>query len=122
MILVDTSIWIDHFRRTNLLLAGLLDDDRVLVHPFVIGEIVLGSLRNRGLVLTRLARLTSAMIASHEEVLAYIEADSLAGTGIGYVDAHLLTSAKLTPGARIWTRDKKLRAASAMAALEMKMN
>lgn len=117
MILVDTSVWIDHFRRSDSRLARLLEEPQVATHPFVIGEIAIGGLKNRSLVLSDLAALPSTNVATDEEVLVFIEKASLAGSGVGYLDAHLLASVKLTPGARIWTRDRKL--ATAAAALEL---
>lgn len=113
MILVDTSVWIDHLRRGDATLSHLLTDGRVLGHSAVIGEVGLGSLVNRQQVLALLANLPQAVQATHAEVMAYIDAQALFGTGIGYVDAHLLASTALTTGSSLWTRDKKLRAAAA---------
>ena len=112
MILVDTSIWIDHLRAGDPLLARLLDQGRVLVHPFIVGEIALGNLSKRGLVLQTLQDMPQAVQATHEEVLDFIEEQSLPGRGIGYVDAHLLAATRLTEGASLWTRDKRLRSAA----------
>jgi predicted nucleic acid-binding protein len=111
MILVDTSVWIDHFRSHSQQLAGFLEDAQVLAHPFVIGELALGSLKNRKRVIEDLSSLPQATTASDAETLSFIETARLAGTGIGYIDAHLLASAKLA-GASLWTRDKR---AAAMA-------
>jgi predicted nucleic acid-binding protein len=108
MILVDTSVWIDHLKSGDDGLAALLHRGRVLMHPFVLGELALGSLRQRGVVLSSLADLPSATAASDAEVLVFIETAGLSGTGIGYVDAHLLASLRLTNGASLWTRDKRL--------------
>lgn len=108
MILVDTSVWIDHLRGDDAALALLLDDREVLVHPHVIGEIALGRLRQRELVIQALQRLPSATIATEVEVLLLIQSDALFGLGVGYVDAHLLAAVRLTPGARLWTRDPRL--------------
>lgn len=110
MILVDTSIWIDHFRTGDLQLAELLNLNSVLVHPCVIGEIALGSVKQRAQVLRDLANLPSAQAATPAEVMVFIERHALAGAGIGYVDVCLLASAKLTLGASLWSRDKRLRA------------
>ena len=110
MILVDTSIWIDHFARSEPRLVRLLDDAAVLVHPFVTGEIALGNLKQRGIILEALDALTSAVRATDAEVRLFIEAEDLAGSGIGFVDAHLLASVRLTDGAALWTRDRRLRA------------
>lgn len=108
MILVDTSVWIDHLRNANTSLSRLLEANRVLVHPFVIGEIALGALRQRELVLADLRRLPQLSVASDQEVLHFIEAQALFGLGIGYVDASLLAAVRLTTGASLWTRDRRL--------------
>lgn len=108
MILVDTSVWVDHLRANNAKLARLLDRDQALAHPFVIGEIALGNLRQREVVLRALLRLPSATVATDAEILHFVEARRLFGRGIGYVDAHLLAAASLTAGARLWTFDKRL--------------
>jgi hypothetical protein len=112
MILADTSVWIDHFRKADAELSGYLHETRVLIHPFVLGEIALGSLKNRNSLLENLAELPNAVQASDDEVLAFIEAENLAGSGIGYIDAHLLASARLTPGAKLWAKGKRLVAAA----------
>jgi predicted nucleic acid-binding protein len=109
VILVDTSVWIDHFRRTDSALAVALDAANVLMHPFVLGEIAFGSLTQRDNVLALLGQLPHAPLATPDEVLAYIESHSLMGKGVGYVDVHLLASAALFGRARIWTRDKALQ-------------
>ena len=108
MILIDTPIWIDHLRSGDKALAHALGERRVLTHPSVIGEIALGNLRQRALVMTLLQRLPTARVATNDEALAFIEAQKLTGTGIGLIDAHLLASVKLTPGAKLWTRDRRL--------------
>ena len=95
MILVDTSVWIDHLRRRDPRLVGLLEGAQVLAHPFVIGEVALGSLRDRAAVVGALSNLSSSAVATHQEFLSFRESEGLAGTGIGYVDAHLLASARL---------------------------
>lgn len=109
MNLVDTSVWVDHFRRGDTRLVELLERAAVLVHPFVVGEIACGSLRDRESILELLQDLPAAVVASPDEVLKFIESHVLHGKGIGYVDAHLLASVALTPDARLWTRDTKLR-------------
>lgn len=109
MILVDTSVWIDHLRTSNLTLTRLLEDGRVISHPFVVGELALGNLRNRREVLEALTQLPQAAQARDEEVLGFIEAHSLHGEGVGYVDAHLLAAVRLTTDARLWTGDRRLR-------------
>jgi predicted nucleic acid-binding protein len=108
VILVDTSVWVDHLRVANKALAGLLDSAAVLAHPFVIGELALGNLRQRRLILDTLRDLPQAVVASHEEVLDFIDRYRLFGSGIGYVDAHLLAAARLTAAAALWTRDARL--------------
>jgi predicted nucleic acid-binding protein len=113
LILVDTSIWVDHLRRGDAGLAALLDEGRVLVHPFVIGEIACGTLSERTLTLDLLKNLQAAILAEHHEVLAFVEQHRLYGKGIGYVDAHLLASVALMPGALLWTRDRRLHATAA---------
>lgn len=107
--LVDTSVWIDHFQRRSATLFAALEDGEVLCHPFVLGELACGNMKNRAEVLALLTRLPRAIIATDEEVLLYIEQHRIMGSGIGYIDAHLLTSVALTDGARLWTRDKKLQ-------------
>jgi predicted nucleic acid-binding protein len=109
VILVDTSIWIQHLRSGHEVLAELLDAGSVVLHPFVLGELVLGNLSPREVVLNSLQALPQATVAMHEEVLDFIETNALYGLGIGYVDAHLLASVRLSPGALLWTRDKRLQ-------------
>jgi predicted nucleic acid-binding protein len=112
LILVDTSVWVDHLRRGDAELADLLERGGVVMHPFVIGEIACGSLADRSSILELLQDLPAAVVADNDEVLGFIERLGLHGKGIGYVDVHLLASVKLTDGARLWTRDKRLRAAA----------
>ena len=109
MILVDSSVWVEHLRRGLPRLATLLQEGKVLIHPWVIGELACGKLRNRGEVLELLQGLPAAIVASDSEVLLLIEREQLMGRGIGYVDAHLLASAKLSH-ARLWTQDRRLAA------------
>jgi hypothetical protein len=108
MILVDTSVWIDHFRNASPVLVEALNREDVLVHPFIIGELACGNLRNRREILQDLGHLPSAPVATHEEALELIERRSLSGLGIGYVDVHLLASTALHGSARLWTRDRGL--------------
>ena len=110
MILVDSSVWVDHLRNGNTTLARMLDNGRVLAHPFVTGELALGNLRQRELILAALQDLPQAVVAGETEVLGFIDRQGLYGCGIGYVDAHLLASARLTSGGSLWTRDKRLHA------------
>jgi predicted nucleic acid-binding protein len=109
MILVDTSVWIDHIGQSEPILVELLLHDRVRIHPYVIGEISLGSLRDRPAVLRALNDLPRVPVAMPDEVLFLVEQQQLFSRGIGYVDASLLASAKLQPGVTIWTRDKRLK-------------
>ena len=108
MILADTSVWVDHLRAGHKALAAQLDAGMVLTHPFVIGELALGNLRQREIVLEALADLPHASVATDAEVLHFIERHALSRRGIGYIDAHLLAAAKLTAGAELWTNDKLL--------------
>jgi predicted nucleic acid-binding protein len=114
LILVDTSVWVDHLRRGDPGLVDLLERSIVIMHPFVVGEIACGSLRNREAILELLQDLPAAAVAEGDEILRFIESHVLHGKGIGYVDVHLLTSVALTEGAKIWTRDKKLRLVAQM--------
>lgn len=107
MILVDTFIWVEHLRRGLPRLVTLLQDGEVLIHPWVIGELACGNLRHRAQVLELLQGLPAATVASDAEVLHLIERDRLMGRGIGYVDAHLLASARLSH-CRLWTQDRRL--------------
>ena len=109
MILVDTSVWIDHLRAKDKSLSNLLSAGRVLAHPFVTGELALGNLQQRAIILDALSDLPQAKVATDMEVRHFIEEHALFGRGIGYVDAHLLAAARLTVGALLWTRDKRLR-------------
>ncbi len=108
MILVDTSVWVDHLRAGSQVLSALLDAGRVLTHPFVIGELALGNLRQRKVVLDAMADLPRASVATDIEVLHFIDRHALFRRGIGLVDAHLLAAARLTAGAELWTNDAKL--------------
>ena len=118
MILVDTSVWIDHFRNGVSPLAALLDNARVLMHPFVLGEIACGNLRNRQETLRLLSGLPHAPEASNAEVMTFIETNNLMGKGIGFVDAHLLAAVALAADARLWTHDRRLDQASAKLRLD----
>jgi predicted nucleic acid-binding protein len=109
MILVDTSVWIGHFRQSDSALSARLNNREVLAHPLVIGEIAMGLLPQRGAVLNNLQQLPAAVVATDDEVLAYIERNRLFGLGVGYIDAHLLAATALTVDAFLWTRDLRLR-------------
>jgi hypothetical protein len=119
VILVDTSVWIDHLRAGNARLVGLLGNGEVLGHPFVVGELSLGNLRSRAAVLHSLARLPQAIVATDAEVLGFIDRHGLGGSGIGYIDAHLLAAIRLSPGARLWTIDRRLGAVATRLNLAM---
>ena len=108
MILVDTSVWIDHLREGVEPLAEVLERGRVLMHPFVIGELACGNLSNRAELLRLLGDLPRAKVARFDEVLAFIEMHTLMGRGIGYVDAHLLAATALEGDASLWSRDRRL--------------
>ena len=110
MILVDTSVWVDHLRAGDEDLSTLLNNSQVLMHPFVLGELACGNLRNREMVLRLLKDLPHAALATDDEVLFFIGRHALMGRGIGYVDAHLLAAVMLDGAAQMWTRDKRLRA------------
>lgn len=112
MILVDTSVWVDHLRRGDRQLVTLLESGSVLTHPFIVGEIACGTLAGRKVVLELLQDLPAASVADTHEVPAFIERHRLFGKGIGYVDVHLLAAVALTDGSSLWTRDKRLRAAA----------
>jgi predicted nucleic acid-binding protein len=107
MILVDTSVWIAHLRAGNRTLQSLLEGAEVLAHPFVVGELACGTLRNREEVLILLQALPEVQAAEHEEVMRVVERERLYGRGIGWIDAHLLASARLS-GAVLWTLDRQL--------------
>lgn len=108
MILVDTSVWIDHLNKEVAPLVEALEAEDVLIHPFIIGELACGEIRKRYEFLDLLSTLPSSAIATDDDVLLFIENHRLMGKGIGYIDAHLLASVTLTDAARLWTRDKRL--------------
>lgn len=111
MILVDTSVWVDHLRVVDRQLAGLLLEGSVLCHPFVVGELACGTLRRRGEILALLRHLPEAPVVEHEEALEFLSTHALSGAGLGWVDVHLLASAALA-SERLWTRDRRLAAAA----------
>ena len=112
MILVDTSVWIDHLRSGELSLAAALEAGRVMMHPFVLGELACGNLANRSEVLELLGNLPAAPTATDPEAVDFIERRSLMGRGVGYIDVHLLASIALSGDGRLWTRDRRLAAAA----------
>jgi predicted nucleic acid-binding protein len=119
VILVDTSVWVDHLRADDKALGGLLDTGMVLTHPFVIGELALADLRQRELVLGALSDLPRASVAKDAEVLHFIDRHALFGRGVGYIDIHLLAAVRLTAGAALWTHDKRLHAVADQLGLAM---
>jgi predicted nucleic acid-binding protein len=113
VILVDSSVWIDHLRRDDERLVQLLVAEEVLGHPFITGEIALGHLQRRDAVLADLRDLPQTAVATDKEVLDLINRLPLFGRGIGYVDAHLLAAVQLTANTKLWTRERRLREAAA---------
>ena len=107
MVLVDTSVWINHLRKTNKGLVDLLQEGLVLIHPFIVGELACGNLKNRQEILSLLQLLPMATQADHEDVMSFIDAHKLMGKGLGYIDVHLLASTLLSD-AELWTFDTKL--------------
>lgn len=112
LVLADTSVWIDHLRGDEPGLAALLNASQVACHPFVVGELACGNLRDRANFLHLLEQLPQVSAATHDEVLALVDAHHLAGNGLGWIDMHLLAAARIndTP---LWTQDKRLRSAAA---------
>jgi len=121
VILVDTSVWIDHFRKGDERLADLLERAQVVTHPFVIGELALGRLPRRDALLADLRDLPQASVADAGEIMLLIEQESLFGSGIGYLDVHLLAATRLTPDTSLWTRDKRLSAVAERLSLATRM-
>lgn len=112
MILVDTSVWVDHLRAGDPELSGLLNTGHVLMHPFVLGELACGNLQNRREILLLLRDLPVAATVTDDEALFFIERHTLMGRGIGYVDVHLLSSTAMSGSTQLWTRDRRLHAAA----------
>ena len=119
MILVDTSVWVDHLRQDEPELRRLLELGQVVCHPFVIGELAMGSMKNRSAIVHSLEDLPAAEIARDEEVLYFVSEHALYGYGIGYIDAHLLAATQLTTGSSIWTRDQRLHEIAMKLSLSM---
>lgn len=117
MILVDTCIWVNHLRSAYEPMQKLLEAEEVAIHPYVIGELAIGNLKQRSLILTALAQLPQIMPVLDEEVLLFIEKNNLHGRGLSYVDAHLLASARLS-SCLLWTEDKKLKEVAAHMKLD----
>ncbi len=108
MIIVDTSVWVDHFRRSTKRLVDLIADGGIMLHPYVFGELALGGFPTKGPVTDEMMELARPPVASAAETLAFIAGADLAGTGIGYVDTHLLISARLLGAGKVLTSDKSL--------------
>jgi predicted nucleic acid-binding protein len=111
MVIVDTSIWVTHLRQASRRLEKLLLDAQVVCHPFIVGELACGNIKNRRELLALLQSLPMASSVTLDELLAFIERQKLMGIGIGFVDVHLLASARLS-GIRLWTSDRKLKSAA----------
>jgi predicted nucleic acid-binding protein len=108
VIVIDSSIWIDHLNHGDPIVLKLLSDEAALMHPFVLGEIALSFLQHRRTVLAELGKLPSPAIADDHEVINMVETKRIFGSGIGYVDAHLIAACLLTSGTYLWTRDRRL--------------
>ena len=119
MVIVDTSIWVSHFTKGSRHLEMLLLEDDVVCHPFVVAELACGNLKNRREILPLLQALPTVQVAEHDEVLYFIEKHALMGSGVGFVDAHLLASAFLTK-TTLWTSDRRLRAAASKLGISHK--
>jgi predicted nucleic acid-binding protein len=119
MVLVDTSVWIDHLHRGEARLSKLLDAGEVVIHPFVIGELACGNLKNRSEILTLLAELPEASRVGDNEVLLFLEHHKLAGCGLGLVDVHLLASCRMD-SLPIWTKDARLKSTATRIGLAVK--
>ncbi len=115
MRLADTSIWIDHFRKPDPLLQQTIENDILLCHPAIIGELALGSLKSRSAVLSFLASQKMAKVATHDEIMTMIDTHQLYSMGIGYTDASLLASTLIDDRMELWTRDKRLQEAAKKA-------
>jgi len=111
MVLVDTSVWVEHFRQGKIGLETLLNDGHVICHPFIVGELACGNLKSRSKILSLLNTLPMARLAEHEEVMHVIEKYHLMGKGLGFIDMHLLASAMLT-NVPLWTLDRRLNSVS----------
>lgn len=107
MIVIDANIWIDHFRLSDPHLAELAADRRLRMHPYMIGELALGNFANHAKIIAQLEKLPAANVVSHANLMQFMAVRTLSGTGIGYVDCHLLASTLLM-GCKVWTRDKRL--------------
>jgi predicted nucleic acid-binding protein len=118
MILADTSVWIDHLRKGDKLLAALLEKGRVVMHSMVVGELACGSLRDRAILLRLWRNLPALAPVADEVALAFIESKEMMGKGIGFVDVHLLAAVAAEPGTWLWTRDKRLASVAKLLKLD----
>ncbi len=121
MILVDTSVWIDHLRSGNAVLVELLEQNCVATHPFVLGELSCGNLKNREQLLQLWQNLDSLREVNHKEALYFIEQNGLMGKGVGYIDIHLLASVILDASSQLWTLDKRLAKIASELGCAMKL-
>lgn len=112
LILADTSVWVDHLRRPSSILESLADQERLIMHPLIIGELRMASLRDRMRFLQRLRQMEAAPVAREDEVSAMVESHDLYGQGIGWIDAHMLASALVAGDILLWSRDRRLIAAA----------
>jgi len=119
MILVDTSLWVTHLRKGHPDLAALLEEGKVSIHPFIIGELACGNLRNRSEILSLLNSLPVSVVAQHEEIMTFIDRHRLMGKGLGYVNVHLLAATVLSD-IQLWTEDKALASASKVMGMEFR--
>ena len=119
MILVDTSVWIDHFRNENKLLASLLSNGAVVMHEFILGELAIGNFKNRKPILDLLDSIPKISKLTLSEFLFFVERNSFWGKGVGFVDLHILGATKLE-GIKIWTLDKRLNSLASLLDLDMK--
>ncbi len=122
MILVDTSVWVDHLRTGDAKLVALLEGSTVVMHPMVLGELACGNLNDRETLLALWRNLPQLTVAADAEVLFFLERHRLWGRGIGYIDAHLLTSVSLNPEAQLWTRNRRLQESAEQLELAFSIN
>ncbi len=118
MILADTSVWVDHLRVGNRRMQALLHSGQIVMHPMIVAELALGSLRQRTKTLADLDGLLEAQIAQLGEVRSMIEARKLYSRGVGLIDAHLVASCLITPGTRLWTRDAALKSFAELVGID----
>ncbi len=121
MILADTSVWIEHFRSGNKELHQRLSQGQIVIHPFVIAELALGSLKERARTLALLDLLPHARVAQLNEIRTLIESRHLYGLGIGLTDAHLIASVLINPPTLLWTKDKQLRKAAEALGIHVRL-